>query len=159
MDNEMLEFDLGCTPHAEDCFQVGQEDYWKLAAETGIYKKQLIRNYPIQDSMKTKFYLKIQKNYHEFGSYPSLVLVFDEKYLEKARSYEQGMENWDEMAKLELRALSTADDQSEWERYVDNKDGIDLMGLDANDLPDGTDLQELADALANDDWDTIMEMM
>lgn len=155
----MEELDLGCTPHEEDCMQVGQEEYWKLAAEAGIYKKQLLRMFPIKNSMKQNFYLKIVKNYHDFGSYPSLILKFDPKYSDKAMEFEIGAKSWDEMAKLEIRALNMADSQNEWEKYIDNKDGIDLMGLDANDLPDGTNLQEFADALENNDWETIMEMM
>lgn len=107
--------EIGCTPHEEDCAQVGSPDYRARArAECNAYRNQLIRLFgkPPEGAE-----LIIKSNPHDFGTYYEVAVRFEEDN-EKATDYAFDMENnspahWDEEAKAELAQGSPVIDHEE----------------------------------------------
>jgi hypothetical protein len=97
-------YEIGSTPNAEDCAQVGSSNYQAQAMkECRAYKNQLERMFP---DMPAGMRLKIQTNYHDFGAYHEVAVVYNDDrddhndYL--WGNLELGAENWDDEAKKEL---------------------------------------------------------
>src|ERR1035437_144310 len=67
---------IGTTPYAEECAQVGAENYLeRTLIEFEVFKKQLIRQFgvpPLGADIKLKSFS------HDFGTYHELVIWHDE---------------------------------------------------------------------------------
>ena len=100
--------ELGPVPTAEDCAQVGTENYHTLARiECAVYKNQLCRMFPkIEESGCV---LTIKSNPHDFGTYFEVAIKYDEdneNQIEVAFEVENNQpEYWDEFAKRQLLEL------------------------------------------------------
>lgn len=98
--------DLGSTPCAEECEQVGPNfDPQRARHECAVYKKQLVRQFGECPGTR----LSIKNNPHDFGAYPSVVCYFSDKN-EEAMRYAYKMESeapvrWDATALDELELL------------------------------------------------------
>jgi hypothetical protein len=63
------------SPYAEDCVQVGIEDYDKKASyEAVLFLEQIIDHYGEEPGLST---LKVASNHHDFGNYFSIDYVYD----------------------------------------------------------------------------------
>lgn len=94
---------IGSTPNAEDCAQVGSENYTERSRkECQAYINQLTRIYG-EPPFGARY--KISSNPHDFGTYHEVDIVFDDQN-EAAEEYaykvELGCENWDDEARKEL---------------------------------------------------------
>ena len=103
--------EIGCTPSAEDCEQLG-EGYssHKAALECNAFKRQLYRQFPeLVDHPTVR--LVIRNNYHDFGTYPEVAVSFDdndESGIDLAYRIESNMpEYWDDEAKAELGLIAS----------------------------------------------------
>ena len=99
--------DLDTVPSDEPCAAVGQPDYSKRARlEARAYVAQLQRAFP--DAVAAGVYFRIKSNPHDFGSYLSVQVVFDdddEAQTEWAYTIEDDLPvAWDEDARNELAA-------------------------------------------------------
>lgn len=99
---------IGPTPSAEDCQQVGTDQYdpTMARAECRAYLHQLRRVYGPEPEGAV---LKIKSNPHEFGSYLEVVCEYDDRNetaVEYAFNCENGTENWDDEAKAELKGVA-----------------------------------------------------
>jgi hypothetical protein len=100
---------IGASPHAEDCAQVGQENYRKQAMkELRAFKNQLERLFP---NPPTGCYLTIKSFPHDFGTYYEVVCYFDDD-IEESRHYAYNMENntpenWDAAAVEEMTGIKS----------------------------------------------------
>ena len=103
---EFDEVSLGSTPSAEECAQVGTNDYHELTKmEIRAYANQIKRMFP---NMPQGVSLKIQKNPHDFGTYHELAIKFESDN-EEASNFAYDIENntpenWDEQARQELQS-------------------------------------------------------
>ena len=97
-------FGLGVTtPLNEDCIQVSKDtDYLpKMRAEAQIFIGQLKRQFKTK-----KVEYRIKSNYHEFGIYLDIELIFEEEDIESAENIENNLpEEWDEIASIERQQL------------------------------------------------------
>ena len=97
--------DIGCTPHDEQCAQVGQDNYPEQSRkECRAFANQLVRLFGEPPEGAS---LVIKSFPHEFGSYREVVCWFEVDN-EEARTYAFKLEseapaNWDEEAKKELQ--------------------------------------------------------
>lgn len=67
---------IGCTPSAEKCAQVGDPDYTnKAKEECKRFIKQLVKEFGEPPSSAS---LKIKSFHHEFGIYHEVVCYFNE---------------------------------------------------------------------------------
>lgn len=101
----MPHIDIGCSPNAEDCVQVGPHDYiGYMQAELAAYKSQLERLYPPPEGC----YFSVKWHPHDFGRYGEIRAVYtsdyNQEHVDWAYGAEEGAENWDEDAKKELAA-------------------------------------------------------
>jgi hypothetical protein len=99
--------DLDPVPVDEPCASVGQPDYWPRARlECRAFINQLERAFP--DAVAAGVYFKIKSNPHDFGSYLSVQVVYDdddEAQTEWAYMIEDELPiAWDEDARNELAA-------------------------------------------------------
>jgi hypothetical protein len=99
--------DLDTVPVDESCAAVGQPDYQKRARlEARAFIAQLERTFP--DAVAAGVYFKVKSNPHDFGSYLSVQVVFDdedEAQTEWAYTIESELPNtWDDDARNELAA-------------------------------------------------------
>ncbi len=100
--------DLSCVPFDEPCAQVGNPGYHENSVkECRAYIGQLRRMFgPEPEGCK----LKMKSNPHDFGSYLSVVCVYDTDnpvHIEYAYGIDaNGPANWDELAKIELSQAS-----------------------------------------------------
>ena len=96
---------LGPTPCAENCAQVGDENYrMKATLEMDIYMEQLKRMFPESSSHGVSFSKKWFN--HDFGTYGEIVAVYDDSN-EEASNHAINIENnlpkfWDEISLKEL---------------------------------------------------------
>ena len=96
---------IGSTPSAEDCAQLGDENYQNNAVrECKVFIDQLRRisgNEPIGAKLKLKW------QDHDFGRYVEVVCEYDvdsQEATDYAYKCEQNApENWDEIARKELK--------------------------------------------------------
>jgi hypothetical protein len=99
--------DLDTVPCDEPCASVGQPDYSKRARlEARAYVAQLERAFPL--AVDAGVYFRVKSNPHDFGSYLSVQVVFDdedEAQTEWAYTIESELPNtWDDDARNELAA-------------------------------------------------------
>ncbi len=100
--------DLSCVPFDEPCAQVGDPDYQQNSVkECRAYIGQLRRMFgPEPEGCK----LKMKSNPHDFGSYLSVVCMFEadnDTHLEYAFKLDaDGPAHWDELARAELGLVS-----------------------------------------------------
>jgi hypothetical protein len=99
--------DLDTVPCDEPCASVGQPDYSTRARlEARAYVAQLQRAFP--DAVAAGLYFRIKSNPHDFGSYLSVQVVFDdddEAQTEWAYMIEDELPiAWDDDARNELAA-------------------------------------------------------
>jgi len=67
--------ELGSAPWAEDCVQVGSENYWQRMHEECLrYKKMLQNRFP---ELSGRFFIKTFP--HDFGSYKVVCFSFDDR--------------------------------------------------------------------------------
>ena len=67
---------IGCTPHDEDCAQVGRPDYAQRArVECRLFMQQIAKHYPEPE----KGYLAIKWFGHDFGTYCEVLAYFDDE--------------------------------------------------------------------------------
>lgn len=97
-------YEIGSSPNAEDCAQVGSENYSARAKrECQAYINQLNRAYP---NMPVGMYLKITSHPHDAGTYHEVTVVFNDENEEHNDflwgNLEMGCENWDAEARKEL---------------------------------------------------------
>jgi hypothetical protein len=89
--------DIGSSPAAEDCVQVGTEDYSILAREECKRFIEFIRKHKGPEPENAR--LAIKGNPHDFGTYYEVVCYFDdedEKAVEYAFACESDLpETWD----------------------------------------------------------------
>jgi hypothetical protein len=98
--------EIGSTPHAEDCEQLGPSyDPQRAKAECRAFRNQIIRHYGEVDGAR----LVITSNAHDFGTYHEIAVSYDENdeaQVEYAFRIEEdalnALENWDEAARAEL---------------------------------------------------------
>jgi len=100
----MDHIELGTTPYAESCEQMGPNyDPKRARIEAKAFINQLIR---VHGQPPNGAFFRITSNPHDFGSYLAVVIQFndaDEKATDYAFKLEnQGPENWDAEAKSEL---------------------------------------------------------
>lgn len=100
-------FDLDTVPCGEPCAAVGQPDYSTRARlEARAFIAQLERAFP--DAVAAGVYFRIKSNPHDFGSYLSVQVVFnddDEAQTEWAYTIEGELPMfWDDDARNELAA-------------------------------------------------------
>lgn len=125
-------YEIGCTPNAEECAQVGSPNYKERARrECQAYINQLNRAYP---GMPAGMYLKISSHPHDFGTYHEVTVVFNDE--NDAHNdflwgnLEMGCEKWDDEARKEL-GLDAPEEQKEGQ-YVSPKDlGYDIDNPDS----------------------------
>ena len=100
--------EIGSTPSAEDCAQVGAENYdVHSRAECYAYLDQLYRFLRSKgyntNELPGNFRLVVKSNAHDFGSYREVVAKFDEDSEEACNiAYmleSEGPEHWDDEAK------------------------------------------------------------
>jgi len=99
--------DLDTVPCDEPCAAVGQPDYSKRARlEARAFVAQLERAFPL--AVDAGVYFRVKSNPHDFGSYLSVQVVFDdedEAQTEWAYTIEDDLPvAWDEDARNELAA-------------------------------------------------------
>ncbi len=100
--------DLSCVPYEEPCAQVGNPDHDKNAIrECRAYIGQLRRVFgPEPEGCR----LKLKSNPHDFGSYLSVICVYDDTnpvHVEYAYGIDaKAPANWDEQARTELESAS-----------------------------------------------------
>jgi hypothetical protein len=71
------ELDLGTTPTAEDCVQLGEPDYYnKSRAECRRFSKFLTK---VFGEPPTTAFFKIKSCPHDFGTYHEVVVKYDDK--------------------------------------------------------------------------------
>lgn len=90
------------TPYDEPCAQVGESDYQKRSRlEFKALSDQLIRQFG--DPGSHDVYFKMSSNAHDFGTYWSFKMYFEEwnDYADKVES--QWPNNWDDEAKQFLK--------------------------------------------------------
>ena len=98
--------EIGSSPNAEECQQVGSDDYNQLGFdECEIYARQLQRQFP---NMPAGCFFKVKANSHDFGTYYEVAIFFDDDD-EDAVNYAYNIENnppefWDPEALDELTA-------------------------------------------------------
>ncbi len=109
--------ELGPVPSAENCFQVGKEDFTLILKEAHIFKCQLERQFPTAE-------FSVKSFSHDFGRYCEVVVYlpedangyepedairedFDENGIGPiAYEVDKNLpEHWDDIAKAELAAL------------------------------------------------------
>jgi hypothetical protein len=94
---------IGCSPAAEECAQVGREDYhWRSAAECRALVNQLRR---VHGEEPPGARLGVKSFPHDFGSYREVVCHFDpenEAAVNYAYACETLPEEWDAQARKEL---------------------------------------------------------
>jgi len=140
------EIDISSVPYDEEALQVGSVPYLVLARQAHIYKRQLLRKYPIPNSLKPHIKISVVKNYHDFGSYPSIRVTFNEgnsRAIRLAFRMEAGMSKWDDIAIKELENINS------------NEVPNSVFGVDIDDLPDGCDIEAVADGIENGDYSVI----
>jgi hypothetical protein len=96
--------DIGSSPPAESCAQVGTKDYVERARlECGLYIELLRR---ILGPEPEGAQLSVKSNPHDFGTYLSVVCYFDPEHPESLdyayRCESEGPEEWDHIAREEL---------------------------------------------------------
>lgn len=75
--------EIGCSPNAEICVQVGESNYVSaMEKELMLYKKQLLSRWPEAD-------LRIKWFSHDFGSYGEIVVYYPEDAITEADEEEQ----------------------------------------------------------------------
>jgi len=99
--------ELDTTPCDEPCFQIGSDDYYKQTRiEAKVFIEQLIR---IFGEGTENNYFSIKSNPHDFGTYHSLAVYYndnDEESVDYAYNIEGNTpEKWDEEAIKELKEL------------------------------------------------------
>ena len=129
---------IGSTPNAEDCAQVGSENYTERSKkECRAYINQLIRVYgqPVGNS-----YLRVGSYPHDFGTYHEVEVVYhdtsedEENY---AFSLESGCDEWDSEARKELGLDIRASEPRELtleEMHV-SEDSLEELVLDSSVVP------------------------
>jgi len=92
---------LGSTPYAEDCAQVGRDDYFeRTRKECRAYIGQLERLYP-----KLEGCFRVKSFPHDSGTYHEIVVYYGDPYctMYEALEVERNLpEYWDEAAKKVL---------------------------------------------------------
>ena len=109
--------DLSPTPTEEPCAQVGPGDYMpRMRSECKAFAAQLGRAFPL--AIEAGVYFRIKSNEHDFGSYLSVQVVFDdedEAQAEWAYTIEGELpEVWDDEARAELAAKGYETDPPFW---------------------------------------------
>ena len=96
---------IGCSPWAEDCAQVGTDNYHQRARkECAAFVNQIRRVVGLEPHGAR---LRIKSNPHDFGDYLEVECVYDDA-CETAVNYafecegHKGLEYWDAQAKTEL---------------------------------------------------------
>lgn len=100
--------EMDCTPLDEPCLNVG-EDTALQRIEATVMKSQIERTF---DQIPEGFYIKVNRNYHDFGVYYDLQLWFQESMDEEespSETFTYMLESnwpkvWDEIAKEELQS-------------------------------------------------------
>jgi hypothetical protein len=94
---------LGSTPAAEECVQVGDDNYYlKTINECKLYIEQLKRQFGDQPGCR----FTVKGFLHDFGQYHEVVVYFDDED-EHSVDFVYNVENnlpeyWDEQSKLSL---------------------------------------------------------
>ena len=106
----MERLNLSPTPVAEDCAQVGSDNYHKQSRiETTVFKQQLYRMLEAEfDTVNVR--LVTTSNSHDFGTYHEVEVEYDESS-ESSMNQAFWLENnlpeyWDEEAKQMLKELN-----------------------------------------------------
>ena len=106
----MERLNLSPTPVAEDCAQVGSDNYHKQSRiETTVFKQQLYRMLEAEfDTVNVR--LVTTSNSHDFGTYHEVEVCYDENdeaSCDQAFWLEENLpEYWDDEAKLMLKELN-----------------------------------------------------
>mgnify|MGYP001570249163 CR=1 FL=1 len=110
--------DLSSVPTEEDCEQLGANyNAPKARKECLVFREQLIRllekkspYWQVEKKLFPDVEIKIRSNEHDFGSYFSLVAIFnpeDESAVELAYWLEANLpEHWDQEAKDDIECLN-----------------------------------------------------
>lgn len=98
-------FNIDSTPTEEKCAQIGSVDTTVLRLEAIAFRDQLERQF---EPFPEGFTIKLNKNYHEFGTYYDLQLWYQDgdetPSLMKALDIESNVpEHWDEEAREYLK--------------------------------------------------------
>lgn len=99
--------ELACSPIAEPCVNVGEEDYAPQArVQCRALRNQILRTFPVPEDVQA--WLSTKGNQHDFGTYYEVVVHYDDQ-CEKATDYAFLLEAsvpeyWDAEAVKELRA-------------------------------------------------------
>lgn len=100
---------LGQVPANEECGCVGDADYPERSRiECRVWKSQLLRAFPIPDSLYGEVYYKTKPFDHDTGTYREVCIVFND-CIRAAVDMAFNVENnappdWDDEAKTELAA-------------------------------------------------------
>jgi len=96
--------DIGPTPPAEPCAQLGSPDYYDRARKECRVYIALLRRSLGEEPPGAR--LRIRSNPHDFGDYLSVECLFDDAIQTSVhyafRCEAEGPENWDEQAQKEL---------------------------------------------------------
>jgi hypothetical protein len=96
--------DIGSSPPAEACAQLGSDGYWEEAKREGRAYIELLRRALGPEPVGAN--LSIRSNPHDFGSYLSVVCYFETESSEATdyalRCEAEGPEEWDDIAREEL---------------------------------------------------------
>jgi hypothetical protein len=121
-------FEIGCTPHNEDCEQLGPGyDQAKAMRECRAYINQLTRVY---GEPPAGAYFKVTTNYHDLGTYHEVAISFNDESDEQCDyvygNVECGCEDWDTEARSELGLDGQTD--------TVHKVSAEKLGVDVYDL-------------------------
>jgi len=100
---------IGSSPSAETCAQVGADNYHEQARkELRAFKHQLERAFP---NPLDSCYLAVKSFDHDFGAYQEVVCYFDDES-EESQNYAFNMENntpenWDAAAVEEMTGIKS----------------------------------------------------
>jgi hypothetical protein len=123
--NPMEILNIACTPHGEDCAQVGSSGYAAIARkECRALRSQLIR---IHGEPPAGCIIVVKSFPHDFGSYYEVCAKYDPDD-DTATEYVYKLENetpeyWDDEAKEELNLSCPACD------YLEKKDKIPVVSV------------------------------
>lgn len=100
---------LGQAPANEECSCVGEPDYPERSKiECRVWKHQLLRVFPVPDSLNGVVYYQIKSFDHDFGTYREVCIVYSNAIgtaIDMAYKVENNLpSDWDEEAKTELAA-------------------------------------------------------
>ena len=123
--------DIESAPYGEDCVQVNPNiDYMPaMMAETKRFKEMLERRFA-KLIEKTGIYFKIARNPHDFGTYLSLQVVFDdenEKQTDAACFIESNCpETWDDDTVFDWPIKKILKIYNQFDKEIDVSDGLSI---------------------------------